>query len=148
MFVQNQNNGGYENASYQPIQNQRDSTNYQSMGNVGGGVGTSNATDYTSAYNARVSSGREEVSVNRPNRGGTQIFNQETNISMAKLDTDRDNNRMFVPQNVMAANTTKEMYGSMRKVQTYNEPNQNRIDSSLLKAFKENPYTQSLQSWA
>ena len=34
----------------------------------------------------------------------------------------------------------------MRKVQTYNEPNQNRIDSSLLKAFKENPYTQSLQA--
>lgn len=148
MFVQNQNNGGYENARYQPIENQRDSTNYQSMGNVGGGVGTSNATDYTSAYNARVSSGREEVSVNRPNRGGTQIFNQKTNISMAKLDTDRKNNRMFVPQNVMAANTTKEMYGSMRKVQSYNEPNESRIDSSLLKAFKENPYTQSLQSWA
>ena len=55
---------------------------------------------------------------------------------------------MFVPQNLGATNASKEMYGEMRKAHTYKEINESRNDASLLKAFKENPYTQSLNSVA
>ena len=147
-FVEGQNSGGYTNAKHTPIQNQRDTTNYVSMGNIGNTPGMSNETSYDAAYNARVSDSREELSVNRPNQGGMQIFNQQMNVNMSKSENDRLNNRMFVPQSLGATNTSKSMYGEMRKPHSYEEINQVRNDASLLKAFKENPYTQSLHSAA
>lgn len=147
-FVEGQNSGGYTNAKHTPIQNQRDSTNYVSMGNVGNTPGMSSETSYDAAYNARVPDGREQVSVNRPNQGGMQIFNQQMNVNMSKSENDRLNNRMFVPQSLGATNTSKEMYGEMRKANSYKEINESRNDAALLKAFKENPYTQSLNSVA
>ena len=148
LFMEGQNSGGYTNAKQRPIYNQRDSTNYNSMGNVGNAPGLSNATDYGAAYNARVVSGREDVSVSRPNKGGMQIFNQEMNVNMAKSDGDRENNRMFVPQNIGSTNMGKSMYGEMRQPQSYEQISSSRIDGNLLQAFKENPYTQSLHSAA
>mgnify|MGYP001171675412 CR=1 FL=1 len=146
LFMEGQNSGGYTNTKQTPIYNQRDSTNYNSMGNVGNAPGLSNATDYGAAYNARVVSGREDVSVSRPNKGGMQIFNQEMNMNMTKSDGDRENNRMFVPQNIGSTNMGKSMYGEMRQPQTYEEVSSSRIDGNLLQAFKDNPYTQSLHS--
>ena len=70
------------------------------------------------------------------------------NVNMSKSENDRLNNRMFVPQNLGSTNSSKEMYGEMRKAHTYKQINQTRNDASLLKAFKENPYTQSLHSSA
>ncbi len=148
LFMEGQNSGGYTNAKQTPTYNQRDSTNYNSMGNVGNVPGLSNATDYGAAYNARVVSGREEVSVNRPNKGGMQLFNQELNVNMAKSDGDRENNRMFVPQNLGSTNMGKSMYGEMRQPQSYEQVSSSRIDGNLLQAFKDNPYTQSLHSAA
>ena len=52
-FVEGQNSGGYTNAKQTPIQNQRDSTNYVSMGNIGNTPGMSSETSYNAAYNAR-----------------------------------------------------------------------------------------------
>ena len=48
----------------------------------------SNETSYDAAYNARVSDSREELSVNRPNQGGMQIFNQQMNVNMSKSEND------------------------------------------------------------
>ena len=79
------------------------------MGNVGG-VGTSNATDYTSAYNARVSSGREEVSVNRPNRGIHKFSIKKPTYRWRNLIPTEKQSHVCTSE-CMAANTTKEMYG-------------------------------------
>jgi hypothetical protein len=91
--------------------------------------------------------------VNRPNQGGTQVFNQQDNISIHKRDCDRDNNRWWVrsPGSTHVTNATPSMesYGMVHIPQSRNTGIEcERINPDILTAFKNNPYTQSLQSWA
>jgi hypothetical protein len=130
----------------QPVTVQRDTTNCSYDGAAGPAVYGANKV-YDAAYRQRnnVNKGYK----NRPNQGGTQIFNQNDNIHIDKRDADRDNNRMWAPtgapQHIPSTNT----YGKINAPQYYDEcKGCERIEPDILSAFKENPYTQSLQSWA
>ena len=90
---------------------------------------------------------------NRPNQGGTQLFNQKENISIQKRDGDRDNNRWWVPSSGPTAGYTaigsSDTLDRMKVSESYNQNvNTDRISPDILNAFKSNPYTQSLSSWA
>ena len=71
-------------------------------------------------------------------------------MSMSKLDCDRENNRMWTPSAVIPSGPSVQTYG---KIHTPAYKNQcttgcDRLDGSLLDAFRANPYTFSLSSVA
>ena len=137
--------GGYMVADQQAITNQRDSTTCSSIGNAGGNSSRWGDMSYTSAYMQTNNTLKEPSVVARTNHGNTQIYNQTMNVNVAKIDSDRDNTRMWVPNNMGYKPMVKENYGHIRSPQQYDQSmNCDRIAPDLLDAFRKNPFTHSL----
>ena len=67
-------------------------------------------------------------------------------MRIQKFESDRNNNRMFVPStgpDVPMGNGTTQ---TTKFPQTAGQGDKNRLDGNLLQAFKQNPYTHSLNS--
>ena len=145
--VENQSANAYLVSEQQPVEVQRDSTNCSYLGSAGPGEHAATMS-YDSNYRQR--NNPNKTYVNRPNQGGTQIFNQQENISIHRRDADRNNNRMWAPHAAPTAIPSQETYGKMNAPQYYDQCTTgcDRIDPDILSAFKTNPYTQSLKSWA
>lgn len=145
--VQGQNSDGYIVAKHEMLGNQRDTTSINYTGNSGG------ATNMGFKSNEAVNNQRNNVNKTyelRPNQGGTQMFNQQMNVMYSKNEDDRNNNRMWIPTNAPKNyNNTILAANNSRGLQTYDQKiNNDRLNPDLLSAFKNNPYTQSLQSVA
>ena len=150
--VGNQNEGGaYTVSLQQPITNQRDSTNVQYTGNATGGATNSGLQSYNAAYN------NQRINVNksyenRPNHGGMTMWNGQHNMKVDRNENDRNNNRWFVPSGNPVAHPSVETHGLIQggKSTIYADAEYNiqRIQPDLLNAFRKNPYSQSLSSWA
>jgi hypothetical protein len=144
-FVGNQmEGGGYMTNEQQSISNQRDTTtDYQFFGTGGDKQGyRSYESDYIQTNNET-----KQIAVqNRPNQGNMELFNSSMNVSVGRIDGDRNNTRMWVPTNMPRQTMTKETYGKIRAPQYYDECKIgcDRIQPDLLNAFKSNPYTHSL----
>jgi hypothetical protein len=68
---------------------------------------------------------------------------------MSKLDSDRENNRLWAPSATTASGPSVQTYGTTNTPQYVNAyQDNNRIAPDLLQAFKDNPYTHSLSSVA
>ena len=146
--VQADGKGSYSTNS-QPLNgNQRDTTQNYYVGNAGGDGVSNNMTTYDSAYKQNNNETKEILVQNRSNQGGTQIFNQNENVLISKSDNDRNNNRMWVPSNANAIPPSGQTYGKLDQPSAYFEEktNYNRINPDLLNAFKQNPYTHSLNN--
>lgn len=145
--VENQNGTGYVVNVHQPVHLQRDTTNTSYSGSAGPLNQQPQSMSYESAYKQH--NNVNKTYPNRPNQGGTQIFNQNDNISIQRRDADRNNNRTFVPNSGPFALPSVETHGKITGGQIYNENfNCERMNPDILTAFKNNPYTQSLNSWA
>ena len=137
--------GGYLVNKQIPVQVQRDSTNVQNIGNAAPAHAVANPV-YDAAYRQR--NNPNKTYKNHPNQGGMQIFNQNDNISIHKLDSDRDNNRMWAPDSTVSAIPSTDTFGKINVPQYYDQnKGTERIEPDILSAFKKNPYAQSLQSW-
>jgi hypothetical protein len=152
-YVNNQHEnskGGYIVADMTPTTNQRDTTQRSYVGDVGGACTQWGPTDYEYVYKTQTNNEVKEavVAQNRTNHGNMQIYNEQMNVCLSRQDSDRENNRMFVPQLMENAGATKDFVGSdcTKIPQNYEEVGVLRIEPSLLDAFRNNPYTQSLQS--
>jgi hypothetical protein len=90
--------------------------------------------------------------VNRPNQGGTQVFNQSENIHIARRDNDRNNNRWGVasggPTMAPSMETHGALHGGLSTITEDSRQQMDRLNPDLLAAFKANPYTKPLDSWA
>ena len=146
--VQGQNIGTYTTNSQKLSGNQRDTTQHTYIGNAGGNGVSNNMTLYDAAYKQTNNATKEILSKNRTNQGGTQLYNQNLNVSIAKKEQDRDNNRMWVPSSASAIPPSQQTYGKLDQPYAYLEEKTNidRINPDLLSAFKKNPYTQPLNS--
>lgn len=148
--VQNQKEGAYTVSKHTPIQNHRDTTSIHYVGNTSGGATQTGNAVYNAAYNQRHNVNKTYP--NRPNMGGTQMFNQFTNIQIGRRDEDRNNNRWNVPSGGPTSIPTMETHGMLHGGRSYTEADGqqqlDRIDPGLLSAFKANPYTKPLDSWA
>jgi len=148
--VQQQNASAYLVSKHQPVHLQRDTTTKSHTG-VAGPNGLGSTKSYEAEYRQRNNVNKtQEI---HPNQGGTQMFNQVENISIHKRDGDRDNNRWWVPSSGGTAGITArgvvENLDRVKVTQGYDQNmNNDRIAPELLNAFKNNPYTQSLTSWA
>ena len=141
-----QTNGtGYLTAEQTPIFNQRDTTNCSNIGNAGGSATGWGDMSHEAANNQINNEFKQQTVVARTNHGNSQIFNQHMNVSVARIDSDRDNTRMWVPSNMPQMPMSKETYGQIRTPQYYNQCiGCDRIEPSILNAFKSNPYVHSL----
>uniref|UniRef100_A0A6C0I9B4 Uncharacterized protein n=1 Tax=viral metagenome TaxID=1070528 RepID=A0A6C0I9B4_9ZZZZ len=144
-YVGNQIDGAYQVTDQQCIANQRDTTSDYYQINPAGSK--SGQRQYDAEYRQTNNESKEKSIVGRTNQGNAKQFNSSMNMSMSKLDTDRDNNRMWTPSANIALGPSTQTYGKTNAPQYVNAYQDcNRIDPGLLDAFKANPYTHSLSS--
>ena len=148
-FIGNQQSatGAYTVSEQTPVFNQRDSTNTDALNGVGGAASKYGDRRYEADYGQTNNVFKEKTLVNHPNLGGSQIFNQQMNINIGKLDSDRNSMGFGAPMSATPMGPIKENYGKMHGKQQYdNNAGCNRLDGALLSAFAENPYTHPLNS--
>ena len=146
MNVQGQGGNAYHVTEHQRVFNQREKTNYSTYGNVGGSVQGLAPTSNDSVQNQRDNPYKEATTYNRFEHGASAHFNNAVNVTIDKNEHDRNNNRMFVPTDGPTANIGVDTMSKTTKVPQMSSITTNRMDSSLLDAFKKNPYTHSLHS--
>ena len=138
-----------ENAAYmvsqqQPIANQRDTVNHNQLLGLSSKYGN---RQYDAEYRQTNNDTKERLAVARTNAGNTSQFNPQMNVTLSKIDSDRENNRLWAPSAIIQSGPSVQTYGKQNMPQYYNETQGNdRISPDLLTAFKENPYTHSLTS--
>jgi hypothetical protein len=88
------------------------------------------------------------IAYNYTAQGGTNLFNQQMNVSTMRADNDRFNNRIFTPGPTLVKKPpSAENYGVMTFKNTLDETQGcTRNSSYVLSALKENPYTHSFTS--
>jgi len=144
--INNQKQGIYVNNATPGIETQRETTSceyYTAAGGYASGYGDMN---YEAAYRQHNNDIKSQTIGNRPNQGGTQIFNQQMNLTTIKADSDRLDGRVNPAfSRLSGLPPSVQTYGSIRAPQYYNEcASCDRIQPDILTAFKNNPYTHSL----
>ena len=140
--INNQSDGIYVNNYTNPDLTQRDTTSCNYIGSAGGESTQYGDMLYDSAYRQHNNDIKSSTIDNRPNQGGTQIFNQEMHVNINRQDVNRYDGRMGAPSSVIASPPSVTNYGSIRMPQYYNECiTCDRIQPDILNAFRSNPYT-------
>ena len=144
-YIGNQkDNAGYLVNEQQPITNQRDTMNCEQFMGMSSKYGNK---QYDYVYRQTNNDTKEKSIKGRMNQGNSKNFNSQINVTMSKLDSDRENNRLWAPQSTIHNGPSVQTYGKAHMPQYYNECQTcDRIQPDLLTAFKENPYTHSLSS--
>ena len=145
--VQGQGGDAYNVTEHQRIFNQRETTNAANFGNVGGSVTGLAHVSNEAVSNQRDNPYKEATTYNRFEHGASEQFNNSVNMRTQKFESDRNNNRMFVPTTGPSAALGVENMSQVTKHPQIGGVGQTqRMDGDLLQAFKQNPYTHSLQS--
>jgi len=143
--------GGYGYITNEPMQvtQQRDFTNVEYSGGANGINGNENPMNYDYMYNAHLIN-KEPISRGRnPMGSNVKMFNNQQNIKIDKLQSDRCNNRMNVPQNIMKIPASKQIYGaSTRKDLLDQNIHLKRNTPEIVSVLKNNPYAKPLDSVA
>jgi len=146
--INNQKESIYVNNYTSPDLTQRDTTSaeyYTAAGGYATGYGDMN---YDAAYRQHNNDIKAQTIYNRPNQGGTQLFNQQMHVNCNKSDCDRLDGRMNPAHSrISGLPPSVQTYGAIHAPQYYNEcAGCDRINPDILSAFKNNPYTHSLTS--
>jgi hypothetical protein len=146
--INNQKEGIYVNNYTAPDSTQRDSTSCQYYTAAGGAATGYGDMSYEAAYRQHNNDIKSSTIGNRPNQGGTQVFNQQMHLTTIKSDTDRLDGRVNPAfSRLSGLPPSVNTYGAIRAPQYYNEcASCDRIQPDILSAFKNNPYTHSLTS--
>jgi hypothetical protein len=144
--INNQKEGIYVNNYTSPDNTQRDTTSCQYYTAAGGYATGYGDMSYDAAYRQHNNDIKSQTIVNRPNQGGTQIFNQQMHLTTIKADSDRLDGRVNPAYSSLSGlPPSAQTYGAIRAPQYYNEcAGCDRIQPDILSAFKNNPYTHSL----
>lgn len=149
-LLANRSEQGYFTNAQTPIPQQRDSTQYSSMGHVGYNHATSGRMLYDNAYNASLID-KSVISQGRsPTQNNVKVFTGPKNMNVqVRNDDTRFNNgenvRPYYAQHTQSPSRDKAGIYSVKN-RTY-EIQPQRNNPELLDAFRENPYTQSLCSY-
>jgi hypothetical protein len=146
--INNQKESMYVNNYTAPDSTQRDSTSCQYYTAAGGAATGYGDMSYEAAYRQHNNDIKSSTIGNRPNQGGTQVFNQQMHLTTIKSDTDRLDGRVNPAfSRLSGLPPSVNTYGAIRAPQYYNEcASCDRIQPDILSAFKNNPYTHSLTS--
>jgi len=147
-YINNQKEGMYVNNATPGEMTQRDTTSSSYIGSSGGGATQYGNMSYVAAYKQHNNDIKSSTIKNRTNVGGTQIFNQQMNVNCNKQDTTRFDCRMNPANSKIATvSPSVQTYGAVRAPQYYNECiTCERNEPDILNAFRNNPYTHSLNT--
>jgi hypothetical protein len=146
MNVERQGASGYLIAPNDQVETERQTTSVDYMGGVGGSSTHFGNQVYDAAYAQRNNVNKTYKS--RMNPGSMSLLNSNTNVQVNRLDSDRNNNRWWVPSAGPSVIPSVELHGKMTMPQSYdNSINTERINPDLLNAFRQNPYTHSLTTY-
>ena len=145
--INGQKDGVYVNNYTSPELTQRDTTSTEYFMSAGGSATAYGDRNYSAAYNQHNNDIKAQTIYNRPNPGGTQLFNQQMNIQ-CKDDCDRFSGRVNPAFSKLSSlPPSVQTYGAIHSPQQYNQNiSCERITPDILTAFKNNPYTHSLSS--
>jgi hypothetical protein len=144
--VERQAAAGYLVSQNTPIETERTTTSVDYLGGPGGAVTHMGNQVYNAAYNQR--NNVNKTYKNITNHGAMSLFNSNTNVQIDRLDADRMNHRTMAPTNAPAMIPSIDIHGKMTMPQSYDEGKLNeRINPDILNAFRQNPYTHSLQTY-
>jgi len=144
--INNQKESMYVNNYTNPDLTQRDTTSCEYFTAAGGSATGYGDMSYDAAYRQHNNDIKSQTIGNRPNQGGTQIFNQQMHLTTIKSDSDRLDGRTNPAYSRLSGlPPSAQTYGAIRAPQYYNECQMcDRIQPDILTAFKNNPYTHSL----
>lgn len=144
--INNQKESIYVNNYTAPDNTQRDTTSCEYYTAAGGYATGYGDMSYEAAYKQHNNDIKSQTIMNRPNQGGTQIFNQQMHLSTIKADADRLDGRVNPAFSKLSGlPPSVQTYGAIRAPQYYNEcAGCDRIQPDILSAFRQNPYTHSL----
>lgn len=136
---------GYLVSEQQEKYGQRPTTNHNQLLSVGGSANQTGERSLESITNQRNNCNKQQNSVVLP--GNMSLFNADQNLANIREDSTRNNNRLWVPSGGPTIIPNKNIIGHVENIATLSEKtNQDRIEPDLLTAFKQNPYTQSLNN--
>ena len=140
--INNQKESIYVNNYTAPDNTQRDTTSCEYYTAAGGYATGYGDMSYEAAYKQHNNDIKSQTIMNRPNQGGTQIFNQQMHLSTIKADTDRLDGRVNPAFSKLSGlPPSVQTYGAIRAPQYYNEcAGCDRIQPDILSALKSNPY--------
>ncbi len=144
--INNQKESIYVNNYTSPDNTQRDTTSCEYYTAAGGYATGFGDMSYDAAYRQHNNDIKSQTIMNRPNQGGTQVFNQQMNLTTIRSDSDRLDGRVNPAFSKLSGlPPSAQTYGAIRAPQYYNEcAGCDRIQPDILNAFKSNPYTHSL----
>ena len=146
MNVERQAAAGYLISQNTPEDTERATTSTDYLGGAGGTATRMGNGLYNAAYNQRNNVNKTYKNVT--NHGSMSLFNSNTNVQIDRLDADRANNRTMTATNAPSSIPSIDIYGKMTMPQSYDESKLNeRIQPDILNAFRQNPYTHSLQTY-
>lgn len=145
-----QNGNGYQIANMEDINTNRQFyTDYKYLKGATPAGAPSKTRKYDAEYNMRQNTNMEVIAKGRvPTISNVKVTNQDMNIQIKKIDSDEINQYAFSknPTNPKSYLPVESI--EITSVKNNLPPYDNRLDNKLLKAFNQNPLTQSLHSYA
>lgn len=144
--LQGQGYSMYGGSNYQPSHTQRATA---SSSQINGGMSQQGSLfqSYDAASNQINNINKEQMVKTRTSQGGTQVFNSNQHIDIRKNENDIINNRSSLSTLTYGEPPTKTTHGLLNApVYKATVDSESRMDKNLLNAFKQNPYTHSLQT--
>lgn len=145
--------GAYEITRQNPTFGQRDSTNQEQVCGYGGSANATGNQVYQSHLNQRNNEIKQKLIVNTPNQGGMATFNSDLSMQIKKEEENREIRTDMVHSGGASLShgigTAPIVSGNPYKSTERGINNDtSRFSADLLTAFKNNPYTHSLNSAA
>ena len=139
-------NAGYLVNEQQSFDCQRDTVNHDQFMGMASKLGN---RQYDAVYRQTNSEAKEKTIAGRINQGNSKHFNSQINVTMSRLDSDRNNNRLWAPQSVVHNGPSVQTYGKANMPQYMdNCIGCDRINPEILDSIKNNPYAFSFNSVA
>jgi len=141
------NADGYLIQKDRPIAQERDTTNISHYSNAGAQPGTTKPRPYDADYNARLNPNKQVISkVDRYNIGNSSLTSHAQNITTF---SNTATTAAEVTPSFPKAAPSQQLVGQLSGKHTRERAvNCQRNGPAMIQAFNQNPYSQSLQSWA
>ena len=141
------NADGYLISKDRPVAQERDTTSVSHYSNVGALPGTTKPRPYDSDYNARLNPNKQVISkVDRYNIGNSSLTSHAQNITTF---SNTATTAAEVTPSFPKAAPSQQLVGQLSGKHTRERAvNCQRNGPAMVQAFNQNPYSQSLQSWA
>ena len=138
---------GYLVRKDRPVAQERDTTNQGYYNNAGAQAGTTAPRPYDADYNARLNPNKQIISkVDRYNIGNSSLTSHAQNITTF---SNTATNCAEVTPSFPKAAPSQQLVGQLSGKHTRERAvNCQRNNPGMVQAFNQNPYSQSLQSWA